>query len=200
MASRLGDNLSSDQKVTVGYAPAGLSNLTDQLRAANGAVDAELINAGLAKWSRRGTLIDITRDPVVFGIHNSEGELVGFTGRSAPGADPGAPKWLNTPHHRSVHQRRTVVRAHEEQDLLAAGAIPVRVEGVMDALAVTRAGLGQAVGLAPLGTALTAIQVDQIAAAARQGHVLHGTDNHAAGMKAAHRDYLLLADRGCPTP
>ena len=40
------------------------------------------------------------------------------------------------------------------EDLLAAGATPVLVEGPMDALAVTIAGQGQFVGIAPLGLSL----------------------------------------------
>ncbi|GAA3604104.1 hypothetical protein GCM10022236_02330 [Microlunatus ginsengisoli] len=40
------------------------------------------------------------RDRVVFGIRNTDGDVVGFTGRAAPG-DPDVPKWLNTPPPRS---------------------------------------------------------------------------------------------------
>ena len=46
---------------------------------------------------------------------------------------------------------------------LAAGAVPVLVEGPIDAIAVTLAGGGDYVGVAPLGTALTDTQVDKLA-------------------------------------
>jgi hypothetical protein len=46
---------------------------------------------------------------------------------------------------------------------LEAGAVPVLVEGPIDALAVTLAGDGQYVGVAPLGTALTDDQARQLA-------------------------------------
>ena len=95
IGGRLGDDLAIDDRVTVGYAPPGWSDLTDHLRA-GGATDTELVDAGLAKWSRRGTLIDIMRDRVVFGIRNRDGDVVGFTGRAAPD-DNSAPKWVNTP-------------------------------------------------------------------------------------------------------
>ncbi|WP_344807905.1 toprim domain-containing protein, partial [Microlunatus ginsengisoli] len=194
---RLGDNLANDDRVTVGYAPAGWSNLADHLRV-GGATDTELVDAGLAKWSRRGTLIDLMRDRVVFGIRNDDGDLVGFTGRAAPG-DTDAPKWLNTPTTTIFTKGELLFGYTENRDRLADGAVPVRVEGVMDALAITMAGDGRAVGLAPLGTALTAAQADTFAAAASRHIILHATDDDPAGLKAAERDYWLLTTRGVDT-
>lgn len=194
VAGRLGDDLSTDDRVTVGYAPAGWTNLVDHLRT-GGVTDTELVEAGLAKWSRRGTLIDLMRDRVVFGIRDHDGDLVGFTGRAAPG-DPDAPKWLNTPSTTIFTKGELLFGLAENRDRLAAGATPVRVEGVMDALAVTMASDGRAVGLAPLGTALTAAQADALAHAAPQQLVLHATDTDRAGLNAAAKDYWLLAARG----
>ncbi|GAA3604097.1 toprim domain-containing protein [Microlunatus ginsengisoli] len=84
----------------------------------------------------------------------------------------------------------------ENRDRLADGAVPVRVEGVMDALAVTLASDGRAVGLAPMGTALTAAQADQLAHVASRRIVLHGTGDDPVGLEAASRDYWLLTARG----
>ncbi len=196
IADRLGDDLTGDPRLTVGYAPAGWTQLVDQLRASHRASDHELVDAGLAKWSRRGTLIDLMRDRVVFGIHDQAGDLVGFTGRAAPGADPTSPKWLNTPATPIFTKGELLYGYAEHRDLLAAGATPVRVEGVLDAIAITHASGGRAVGLAPLGTALTAAQADTLKAAAHGGPLLHATDNDPAGLKAAARDYTLLTVRG----
>jgi len=92
---------------------------------------------------------------------------------------------------------------------LAAGAAPVLVEGALDALAVTLAAGGDAVGVAPLGTAFTDAQADmlrpylQAAAAPDAGQqpppaagVVVGTDADAAGRKAADRAYWQLVARG----
>jgi DNA primase len=135
------------------------------------------------------------RGRVVFGIHDTDGDLVGFTGRAAPG-DTDAPKWLNTPTTAIFTKGELLFGYTENRDRLADGATPVRVEGVMDALAVTLASDGRAVGLAPLGTALTAAQADQLAHIASRKIVLHGTDDDPAGLKAASRDYWLLTARG----
>ena len=173
--------------------PAGPTSSTTSEK--TGATDTELVDAGLAKWSRRGTLIDLMRDRVVFGIRDHDGDLVGFTGRAAPG-DPDAPKWLNTPTTAIFTKGELLFGLAENRDRLAAGATPVRVEGVMDALAITMASDGRAVGLAPLGTALTAAQADALAHAAPQQLVLHATDTDRAGLNAAAKDYWLLTARG----
>lgn len=194
IAGRLGDDLSSHDRVTVGYAPAGWTDLVDHLHT-TGATAAELVDAGLARWSRRGSLIDVMRGRVVFGIRDRAGDLVGFTGRTVP-SDTTGPKWLNTP-TTAIFTKGELLFGHaEHQDLLAGGATPVRVEGVMDALAVTLASNGEAVGLAPLGTALTAAQADLLAQAAPQSLVLHATDTDRAGWNAAAKDYWLLTARG----
>ena len=135
------------------------------------------------------------RDRIVFGIRNRDGDLVGFTGRAAP-EDNSAPKWLNTPTTAIFTKGDLLFGFTENQDRLAGGATPVRVEGVMDALAVTLASEGRAVGLAPLGTALTAAQADHLTHAATNQLVLHATDDHPAGLKTARRDYWFLTARG----
>jgi hypothetical protein len=68
----------------------------------------------------------------------------------------------------------------------------------MDALAVSIAGQGRFVGLAPLGTSLTEEQARQLAhtAHAHQRRPIVATDADLAGQIAAQRDYWLLAQHG----
>ncbi|MEO3939318.1 MobF family relaxase [Dermatophilaceae bacterium Soc4.6] len=81
------------------------------------------------------------------------------------------------------------------------GATPVLVEGPLDAWAVTLASTGTAhpyLGLAPLGTALTEEQAQQLA---HLGHTLGrapivATDADHAGHLAAERDFWLLTPHG----
>lgn len=185
LAGRLGTDLSNQGRVVVGYAPAG-NQLVAHLRD-RGASDGELVEAGLAKWGRRGELIDVFRDRLMFGIHTSQGELAGFIGRAAPGADPRVPKYLNTPGTEVFTKGEVLFGLPEYQDLIDAGAEIVRVEGPMDALAITVATEGKAVGVAPLGTALTQAQAEEIARHGRR--VWEATDTDAAGMKAAAKDF-----------
>jgi len=195
IAGRFGTDL-ADQPVMVGYAPAGWDNLATYLRSHAAATDQELVDAGLARWTKRGTVVDIFRDRVLFGLRDTDGALVGFTGRCAPGADPATPKYINTPTTPIFVKGTVLFGLHEHREQLQAGALPVRVEGPMDAIAVTLAGNGHAVGVAPLGTALTVAQGHLIADSSQHGIVLSATDHDSAGQKAAARDYSLYTQLG----
>ena len=193
LKERLGTDLVADHpEVVVGYAPAG-SRLVQHLRR-HGASDQELIDAGLAKPARDGRgIIDVFRDRLVLGIHNLSHELVGFVGRTLT-TNPRVPKYLNTPTTRAFHKSEILFGLPEHQDQVAQGADLVRVEGPFDALAITLGTGGKAVGVAPLGTALTEQQAQTIA---NQGaRVWEATDTDAAGQAAAARDHELLVRHG----
>jgi conjugative relaxase-like TrwC/TraI family protein len=230
VADRLGHNLATggDGQVTLddfhlGYAPAGWTHLIDHLRATAAATDSELVAAGLANYAKTGRLIDRFRDRLVFPVTaigpDGEPEIHGFIARRNPHHDPppGAdadprhgPKYLNTPETDLFTKGHELFGYAETQGLLAAGATPVDVEGPMDALAVTLAGGGHYAGLAPMGTALTDVQTDQLLAhpghadsahapardSRQPGGVIVATDNDRAGIEAAHRAYWQLVQRG----
>lgn len=194
LRSRTGD--ADLTRYSLGYAPAGWTSLTDHLREEHAAADEELVDAGLAKWSRHGRLYDVFRDRLLFGLHDTRGDLVGFVGRRAPGNEDG-PKYLNTPETAIFHKRAVLFGLHEGQADLSDGATPVRVEGTMDAIAITAAGAGRTIGVAPLGTALSGPQADQlVAAAGPRQKVMVAPDADRAGSAAAERDYWALTERG----
>ena len=203
LTERVGADLAGDPHVQPGYAPAGWTNLVSHLRR-HGATDLELTESGLATTTRNGRIIDRFRDRLIFPITRTtlDGgtEPLGFVGRRNPrqeGVDAG-PKYLNTPDTALFHKGAQLHIVRE--DLLAAGATPVLVEGPMDALAVTMAGQGQFVGVAPLGTSLTEEQAAQLARLAHENHTVPvvATDADLAGQVAAHRDYWLLAQHALP--
>jgi conjugative relaxase-like TrwC/TraI family protein len=201
LAERLRTDLTGDPYVLPGYAPAGWTRLVDHLRR-HGVTDLELTESGLASVARTGRLIDRFRDRLVFPITRlaADGQLepLGFVGRRHPDTtdQTGGPKYLNTPDTPLFHKGAQLftVRA----DLLGAGATPVLVEGPLDALAVSLAGRGRYVGVAPLGTSLTEEQAAHLAATAVRSGVspIVGTDADFAGRLAAERDYWLLAQHG----
>jgi len=139
--------------------------------------------------------------------------VIGFVGRRHPDAvngpdgSPAGPKYLNTPDNLEFSKGAQLYGLAEAAQALAAGAAPVLVEGALDALAVTLAAGGDAVGVAPLGTAFTSAQADTLrpyllaaADAGQQPHpacgVVVGTDADAAGRKAARGAYWQLVARG----
>ena len=194
LTERLGSDLVDDERFHPGYAPAGWTNLTDHLRA-GGATDEELLAAGLATEAKTGRLIDRFRDRLVLPIYNGE-QVHGFVGRRNPATDDAGPKYLNTADTALFTKGDQLYGATEGAAALASGATPVILEGPIDAIAVTVAGEGRYVGLAPLGTAFTDTQADSIATAADSPQPLVATDGDKAGRKAAERAYWLLTERG----
>ncbi|WP_114905345.1 MobF family relaxase [Ornithinimicrobium murale] len=192
LTDRFGQDVAGHAHVRPGYAPAGWTHLVDHLRA-RGVTTLELTESGLASTTRDGRLIDRFRDRALFPIQDSRGQVLGFIGRRNPAhtddTPHAGPKYLNTP--------GTPLFAKCDQlyglvpDLLAAGATPVLVEGPMDAHAVTLAGAGKYVGVAPLGTALTQTQARQLATFSDTPLV--ATDADLAGRLAAERDHWLLS-------
>lgn len=179
--------------VDAGYAPNTWTALVDHMRA-RGVSDQEMEISGVATRARTGSLIDRFRDRVVFPIEH-RGDVLGFVGRRHPEAgdeDRKGPKYLNTGDTPLFHKGAQLYVS--DPQLLRQGATPVLVEGPMDAIAVTLAGDGRYVGVAPLGTALTPEQATQLAGTEVTPVV--ATDADLAGRVAAERAYWMLAQRG----
>jgi len=155
-------------------------------------------------------------------------QVIGFVGRRHPdavddhdGSCPAGPKYLNTADSPVFSKGAQLYGLAEGAAALAAGAVPVLVEGALDAVAVTLAAAGDAVGVAPLGTAFTDSQADSLRpylpgqpadptgtqqttqAAGQAAHDPHprpgvvvGTDADHAGRTAAIAAYWKLVARG----
>jgi DNA primase catalytic core len=174
--------------VRAGYAPDGWTGLVSHLRR-HGVTDTEMLTAGVAQTASTGRLIDRFRDRAVVPIVH-DGAVLGFVARRNPGhndEDNRGPKYLNTATTPVFNKGDQLYVAGS----LEAGQTPVLVEGPMDAIAVTLAGGGRHVGVAPLGTSLTEQQVAQLHRAGQDPVV--ATDADLAGRVAAERDYWLLA-------
>jgi len=177
-----------------GYAPAAWDDLTRYLRAA-GYADPLIEAAGLARRSRRGTLIDTFRDRVMLPIRAAGGIIVAFIGRAPDHAGPGVPKYLNSTGTSLYSKSEMLFGLSEGHRALADGAQPVIVEGPFDAIAVTTAGSGRFAGTAPCGAVLTAGQAAALGRAAglSTAGVLVAFDPDQAGRRATVSAYRLLA-------
>ena len=118
--------------------------------------------AGLVSRTRDGRIVDRFRNRLILPIvHNSE--ILGFVARRHP--DHGdnhpyaGPKYLNTPDTLLYSKGAQLYGPATDA---APGAVPVLVEGPLDAIAITLAGTDRYVGYAPLGTSLTSEQASQI--------------------------------------
>jgi DNA primase len=179
----LGTNLSSSW--VLGYAPPGWTRLVDKLQGRF--PEDALIDAGVARRSSRGTLIDTFRDRVIFGIGDSDGGLAGFIGRDLSGR-LGAPKYLNTAQSPIFDKSRLLYGLHEGRQR-GATQQPVVVEGPLDVLAIIDRA-GEASDLLPIaacGTAFTTHHARRVADAAFAGEspVVVAMDADNAGRSAA---------------
>ena len=206
LRERLGTDLSDDPRFPAGYAQASWTALTDHLRIL-GASEAELLAAGLSSQARTSRLIDRFRDRLILPIQTTapavdggagDTQVVGFIGRRNPDTPNAGPKYLNTSETALFSKGAQLYGAAEAAAELAAGATPVLVEGPLDAIAVTLAAQGAAVGVAPLGTAFTDAQADSLRTYLGSGRpgVIVATDADEAGQKAAVRAYWQLTARG----
>jgi DNA primase len=177
-----------------GHAPASWNALTRHLRTL-GFTDTVIEASGLARPSRRGTLIDTFRNRAILPIRSADGTVIAFIGRAPDRSGPDVPKYLNSPKTSLYDKSEILFGLWEGREALAAGARPVIVEGPFDAIAVTTAGQGRFAGVAPCGTAITTQHAAALSRAADLPTcgVLVAFDPDPPGRRAAVRAYHLLS-------
>lgn len=184
------DSAALPEQWPLGYAPSGWTRLVDKLRGQF--PDQALLDAGVARRSSRGTLIDTFRDRVMFLVHDLYGQVAGFIGRDLSGSHT-APKYLNTHQNTLFDKGSLLYGLHEGRAANPSARQPVVVEGPIDVLAITaRAGVTGERDLLPVaasGTAFTTIHACHVAGVAFEhlAPVVLAFDGDAAGRAAAVR-------------
>lgn len=116
--------------------------------------EREIVDAGLARKSEKGGLIDKFRNRIMFPISDNAGRVVGFSGRSfGEQASPDAPKYLNSPETPLYHKSKILYGFDRAKQAIRKHNFAVLVEGQMDLLASHQAGFSNTVAVS--GTALT---------------------------------------------
>ncbi|MDH3740722.1 MAG: DNA primase [Hyphomicrobiales bacterium] len=169
------------QTFRIGFAPAGRHYLKSYL------VDKGITAEQLAETGLVVTGDDIAvpydrfRDRIMFPIRDNRGRVIAFGGR-AMSADVPA-KYLNSPETALFHKGHVLYNLDQARAPAHENGTVIAVEGYMDVIAMTRAGLPHAV--APLGTALTPDQLALMWRIAPEPVLCF--DGDAAGLKAAYR-------------
>jgi DNA primase len=180
----------------LGFAPAGWDGLVRHLRARRVPVEHALEVGLLARREQDGSVYDRFRDRLMFPIHDRTGKVIAFGGRVLPGARPSSgdppPKYLNSPESPLFHKGQTLYGLAQAREAIRKSGRVLVVEGYMDVIALSQAGIAEAV--APLGTALT---VDQLRVLGRLSEtVIACFDGDAAGRRAAGRSFPLFFEAG----
>ena len=161
----------------VGYAPdawQALGEAFDNYEA------RELETAGLVIAGEAGKRYDRFRDRIMFPIHDSRGQVIGFGGRVL---GEGEPKYLNSPETPLFSKGRELYGLYLARNAIRAAARVVVVEGYMDVVALAQHGIEYAV--ATLGTSTTPAHAQKLFRLAET--VVFCFDGDAAGRKAAWR-------------
>jgi DNA primase len=131
----------------IGYAP----DAWQPLAATFDNYDAEeLETAGLVIAGDGGKRYDRFRDRIMFPIHDSRGQVIGFGGRVL---GDGEPKYLNSPETPLFSKGRELYGLYLARSAIRDAGRVVVVEGYMDVVALAQHGVDYAV--ATLGTATT---------------------------------------------
>lgn len=165
---------------SLGWAPSGRGAIAADLRG-EGVTEDQLIEAGLLRPGEAG---DPPRDffyaRVMFPIRDRRGRVIAFGGRIL---GDGQPKYVNSPETPLFRKRLGLYGLDLAREGAFRGAAVVAVEGYMDVIALHQAGFTGAV--APLGTALTAEQLQELWRLSPEPVLCF--DGDAAGARAAAR-------------
>jgi len=161
-----GLSLETIKAFRLGFASADDQMLKQSLQKAGYTVDA-MQEAGLFKESQRskGEVYPFFRARVMFPVLDFQGRVVAFGGRVMPEShggppDKSAPKYINSPETEIFHKGRMLYGLSRARKVIGDGATVIVVEGYMDVIALAQAGFKAAV--APLGTALTEAQIEEL--------------------------------------
>ena len=161
----------------IGYAP----DAWQPLASAFPQYDArELETAGLVIAGDAGKRYDRFRDRIMFPIHDSRGQVIGFGGRVL---GDGEPKYLNSPETPLFSKGRELYGLYLARNAIREAGRVLVVEGYMDVVALAQHGIEYAV--ATLGTATTPIHSQKLFRLTDT--VVFSFDGDAAGRKSAWR-------------
>jgi DNA primase len=176
----------------VGYAPHGWEELAMHLR--NAGVNRRAAEAvGLLVPRKTGDgYYDRFRHRLMFAVMDLSGKVIAFSGRSLdepPGAERGSDagaaaqkpaKYINSPESPIYRKRDTVFGLFQARQAIREQDRCVVVEGNFDVVSLHARGIGNVV--APLGTAFTADQANQITRYSRNATFVF--DGDGAGQRA----------------
>jgi DNA primase len=168
------------QRFGMGYAPQGWQNVSDHLKLLGYSED-QIVETGMAVRNEEGRVYDRFRHRLVIPIRDERGRTIGFGARALNPEDN--PKYLNSPQTPLFDKSRTLFGLDAAKDAIRDSETVVVVEGYMDAIQAHQAGFTNVV--AQMGTALTEIQIKQLARSAK--HIILALDADAAGQSATRR-------------
>ena len=187
-----GYDRAKQQQFGIGYAPDSFHELSEHLQHL-GHTAKDILNAGLASQKQVGDshIYDRFRHRILFPIHDPQGKLVAFGGRTLSD-DPEAAKYLNSPETDYYHKGRTLFCFHLAKKSIKDSDRAIVVEGYFDALTAHAHGFTNTV--ASLGTALTEQQIALMGRFTK--NLMFAFDADTSGQSAASRSIEIAQAMG----
>ena len=171
----------------IGFAPDSRGKLKTALKAFG---ESKLIETGMLILVEEKEPYDRFRGRLMIPIRDQRGRVIAFGGRIL---DSGEPKYLNSPDTPLFDKGRTLFNIDRAGPASRKTGRIVAVEGYMDVIALAKAGIDEAV--APLGTALTEMQLERLWRIAEIPILCFDGDKagQKAAIRAAHRALPMIA-------
>ena len=179
-AKKRGISGSIAKRFELGFAPPGWTNLYDDFKRSNENVhDLEVMGLLVAKKDKESDYYDRFRDRLMFPIHNTKGNVIGFGGRVL--SDKDNPKYLNSPETPLFSKSKELYGLYHCRKYSRRIDYILVVEGYMDVIALHQQGITSVV--ATLGTATTPAHLQVLSRSAET--IVFCFDGDKAGRDAA---------------
>ena len=179
-AKKRGISGSIAKRFELGFAPPGWTNLYDDFKRSDENVhDLEVMGLLVAKKDKESDYYDRFRDRLMFPIHNTKGNVIGFGGRVLSDIDN--PKYLNSPETPLFSKSKELYGLYHCRKYSRRIDYILVVEGYMDVIALHQQGITSVV--ATLGTATTPAHLQVLSRSAET--IVFCFDGDKAGRDAA---------------
>jgi DNA primase len=175
------------RKFELGYALESWDDLLTVAQTSGYSLDL-LQQLGLVA-EKDGRKFAFFRNRVQFAIHDANGKVVAFAGRTLS-KDPKKPKYINSPETEIYHKSKVLYGMHLAKKSIAQHNECLLVEGYTDVISLVQGGIENVVASA--GTSLTIEQIRLIRRYTPNITILY--DGDAAGIKAALRGIDLVLE------
>ena len=183
LTAKRGLSAATQEAFQLGYAPDQWDGLLNHLQQVEGLAPEVLEAAGLVVPRKGGNgFYDRFRHRVMVPIHDRQGRVIGFGGRSLDGSEP---KYLNSPETELFEKGKHLFGLDKAANAIRRDDRAVVVEGYFDVIALHSAGVNNAV--AALGTALSNQQITQLCRVSDSKRIVLNFDADRAGIRAANR-------------
>ncbi|MEK7624574.1 MAG: DNA primase [Patescibacteria group bacterium] len=177
------------EEFEIGFAPGGESLVLYLINLGYNIND--VVKAGLAIKTERGSHLDRFRGRVMFPICNNFGKVIAFSGRILPSLENSETgKYVNSPETPLFNKSRVLYGFHKSKSEISHSQTAFLVEGQMDFLMSWQSGIKNAV--ATSGTALSQDQLKNLKRLA--DNIIVSFDKDEAGVKAMERGLSLFSN------